>query len=395
MMLTKVGGGVGIDGDKIRSRNSEIRKGRNGKSEGSIPFFKIFDSTILASNQGSTRRGAAVINQSITHGDNDEFIRIRRPQGDVDRQCPNVHHAVKISDDFMNRIESGDSEARHKWIELMKTRYETGEPYILFTDNINNNNPKMYLDKNIKVNQSNLCTEITLKSDNENSFVCCLSSVNLTKYDDWKNDSYFLFDCILFLDSVMEETIQKASSFKKNSGYDRILKFSSENRALGLGVLGWHTLLQMKNLPFDTSFPVMALNAEIFRFIKTKTDIATNHLAKWLGEPEMCKGYGVRHTHRLAVAPTVTNSRISGGVSAGVEPIESNAHADKGAKGTFFFKNTQLEKLLEEKDKNNDDTWKSIVENQGSVQHLDFLSEKEKLIFRFIVRNKHVDISVS
>lgn len=373
-MLSKNGGGVGTHWSKVRPRGSAISG--NGKSDGVIPFIKILDSTIVGISQGGVRRGAASAYLDIEHSDFSEFINMRRPVGDPNRQCLNLHHSVCVSDSFMKKLEDGDSEARSKWKEVLKSRLETGEPYFFFTDNVNNQNPDCYKDKNFIVQGSNICNEIYLYTDSMHTFVCCLASLNLTLWDEWKNTD-LVRTAIWFLDGVMQEFIDRA---KNIPGFANSVRFAEKSRALGLGVLGFHTLLQKKKFAFD-SLSAYNLNNLIFRKMRSEADAATKELAEIYGEPEWCKGHGRRNSHTLAVAPTVSNSTISGGHSSGIEPITANAFAQKSAKGTFLIKNPQLESLLQERGKNDDEVWKSIVVNEGSVQHLSFLSDEEKKIF--------------
>jgi len=375
-MLSKYGGGVGVDLSNIRGRGTLIKNGANGASEGVVPWAKVFDSATVATSQGNVRRGATSLNLRVDHPDIEEFLRIRRPLGDTNRQCLNVHQCVQITDDFMKLVAEKDPKARTVYKEILKTRLETGEPYIQFIDNVNKANPQMYKDKGLEVNMTNICSEIMLFSDVDHSFVCCLSSLNLTRWEEWK-DTDLVETSIWFLDGVMSEFIDKARGLP---GFERAVRFAEKSRALGLGVLGWHTLLQQKQLPFE-SFASMQLNALIFKKIREKADLATRQLALEYGEPEWCVGYGVRNSHLLAVAPTASNSIISGGVSAGIEPIMANAFAQRTAKGVFLIKNITLEELLETKGKNDVETWKNIVANEGSVQQLNFLSAEEKEIF--------------
>lgn len=375
-MLSKFGGGVGVDLSNIRGRGVLIKGGANGASEGVTPWAKVFDSATIATSQGNVRRGATSLNLRVDHVDIEEFLRIRRPLGDVNRQCLNIHQCVQVTDAFMKEVADGNMRSRNIWKEILKTRLETGEPYIQFIDNVNKANPQMYKDKGLEVNMTNICSEIMLFSDVDHSFVCCLSSLNLTRWEEWK-DTDLVETSIWFLDGVMSEFIDKARGLP---GFERAVRFAEKSRALGLGVLGWHTLLQQKQLPFE-SFASMQLNALIFKKIREKADIATRELALEYGEPEWCVGYGVRNSHLLAVAPTASNSIISGGVSAGIEPIMANAFAQRTAKGVFLIKNITLEELLETKGKNDVETWKNIVANEGSVQQLNFLSAEEKEIF--------------
>lgn len=323
----------------------------------------------------STRRGASAIYLPIDHGDIEEFINIRRPVGDINRRCLNINHAVSISDAWMKDMLAGNQEKRKTWENLLLARVETGEPYIFFSDNVNKNNPKCYTKNGLDVKTSNLCSEITLYTDPDHTFVCCLSSLNLVRWDEWK-DTDTVNLTVKFLDAVLQEYINKIEHVK---GMEAARRSAIKGRAIGIGVLGWHTLLQERSLPFD-SFETMQLNAEIFRIIRAKAEEETANLAKELGEPEWCKGFGRRNTHLLAVAPTVSNSTISGGHSAGIEPIAANIFVQKSAKGTFIRRNSTLEQLLETKEKNTFETWKSI-EKDGSVQHLSFLSDHEKEVF--------------
>jgi ribonucleoside-diphosphate reductase alpha chain len=312
----------------------------------------------------------------VKHGDISEFIHIRRPTGDIHRRCLNIHNAVCIEDEWMKDMLAGNQQNRDLWMEILKTRVETGEPYLFFSDNVNKNNPQCYKDLGLTVKTSNICTEIFLYTDPDHSFVCCLSSLNLVKWDEWK-DTDLPQVAARFLDAVLSEYIEKSESIP---GLEAARRSAIKGRAIGIGVLGWHTLLQQKMVAFD-SFDAMMLNANIFRTLKTKAEEETKKMAVELGEPEWCKGYGIRNTHLLAIAPTVSNSIISGGHSPSIEPFAANIFSQKSAKGTFIKKNPGLEALLEIKGKNTTDVWKSINEQSGSVQHLTFLSETEKAVF--------------
>lgn len=374
-MLSKNSGGVGINFQRIRPRNSPIRGGLNGVSQGIIPFAKMYDSTILGISQ-NTRRGAASLNLNIEHNDWAEFLRMRKPEGDINLQCGNLHHCAMISDNFMQKVLQGDAVARAKWAELMRTRMETGEPYIMFEDNVNNNNPISYKNKGLGVSMTNICSEITLFTDDDHSFVCCLSSVNLTRWDEWKNTNLIQL-CIEFLNGVLNEFLNKAKGLW---GLEKVHRSAEKGRAIGLGVLGWHSLLQSKNMPFN-SFDSMRLNAEIFSHIKAEAIKTSGELAEKFGEPEWCQNSGMYNTHLLAIAPTRSNSVISGDVSPGIEPIIANAYADKSAKGTFIKHNPYLKKVLEKYNKDDLKTWKAIARDNGSVQALDFLTDAEKKTF--------------
>jgi ribonucleoside-diphosphate reductase alpha chain len=375
MRLTSYGGGVGISLSRIRGRGENITG--NGRSEGVVPWAKIYDSTIIATNQGSVRRGAASVNLDINHKDVKEFLQIRRPKGDPNRQCLNLHQCVVVDDAFMKRLNDRDSEAMSLWLEILKSRVETGEPYIMFKDNVNKDNPLAYRMNNLDVSMTNICTEITLHTDEEHSFICCLSSLNLAKYDEWK-DTDVVETAIYFLDGVMEEFIVKTNG---KESMIRSHRHAKKGRALGLGVMGWHTFLQQKNLPFN-SIASTAWTHTIFSQIKTQAEAASRKMAVEYGEPLWCKGTGMRNTHLLAIAPTVSNSRINS-CSAGIEPQPANVYVFNGAKGTFIVKNPELETLLDKKGHNINKVWDQILADNGSVLNLpsDILTDEEKDVF--------------
>jgi ribonucleoside-diphosphate reductase alpha chain len=376
MKLTSVGGGVGISLSRIRPRGTEIKG--NGKSEGVVPWAKIYDSTIIATNQGNVRRGASSVNLDINHRDIDEFLEIRRPKGDPNRQCLNLHQCVVVDDAFMKKIESRDPLSLERWTKVLKARMETGEPYIMFKDNVNKNNPISYLMNNLNVSMTNICTEITLHTDEEHSFICCLSSLNLAKYDEWK-DTDTVQMSIYFLDGVMQEFIEKTNG---KDSMVRTNNHAKKGRALGLGVMGWHTFLQQKGLPFN-SIASTAHTHNIFSKIRNEAEEASRQLAQEYGEPLWCRGTGMRNTHVLAIAPTVSNSVITGGISAGIEPVPANIYTFNGAKGTFIRKNKVLEALLESKGENKEQWWDQMLQDDGSVQNLpdSVLSKDEKELF--------------
>lgn len=386
-MLSKNGAGVGIYISDIRARGETIKG--NGKSEGIVPWAKVLDQTTLSTSQGGVRRGASAIYLNIDHGDIEEFLNIRRSTGDINRRCLNLNHGVCITDDWMKSMLAGDKDKRLLWQEILKGRVETGEPYLFFTDNVNRQNPECYKANNLTVKTSNICTEIFLHTDPEHSFVCCLSSLNLMRWEEWKNTD-LVRTAVRFLDAVLQEYIDKSAYIP---GLECSRRSAIKGRAIGIGVLGWHSLLQSKMLPFD-SFDSMQLNSEIFRHMRSEAEIETKILAEELGEPKWCKGFGRRNTHLLAVAPTVSNSLISGGHSAGIEPLAANIYSQKSAKGTFIRKNPALEKLLEERNLNTLDIWKSINEYRGSVQHLKCLSDQEKTVFLTAMEiNQHAIIN--
>ena len=373
-MLSKNGAGVGIYLGDVRGRGSIIHG--NGHSEGIIPWAKVYDTTTVSVSQGSTRRGASAAYLPIEHLDIEEFINIRRPTGDMNRRCLNLNHGICIPDSWMRDMIAGNKDHRLLWQEILKARAETGEPYLFFTDNVNRQNPKCYTENGLTVKTSNICTEIMLFTDVLHSFVCCLSSMNLVKWEEWR-DTDAVATTVRFLDAVLEEYIRKSDNVV---GMEPSRRSAIKGRAIGIGVLGWHTLLQNRSFPFD-SFQSMTLNSEIFRTMREQAEAATTQLAIELGEPEWCKGFNRRNTHLLAVAPTVSNSAISGGHSAGIEPIAANIFSQKSAKGTFIKKNIVLESLLSLRNQDTPEVWKSINEQSGSVQHLSFLSSEEKEVF--------------
>jgi ribonucleoside-diphosphate reductase alpha chain len=368
MLLAKHGGGVGIGINQIRPAGAKIKG--NGTSDGVVPFCKIYDSTILATNQGSVRRGAASVNINIDHADFEEWLEIREPKGDVNRQSLNLHQCAVVGDKFMRRLEQGDQEARRKWGKLLQKRKATGEPYILFKGNTNKNNPAAYKENGLKVHMTNICSEITLHTDENHSFVCCLSSLNLAKYDEWKNTN-IIYDAIWFLDGVLEEFIQKA---KGRIGFENSVRSAEKGRALGLGALGWHTYLQEKGLPFEGLLSQFETR-KIFSQIKIESERASMDLAEVFGEPLWCVGTGMRNTHLRAIAPTVSNSKLSGNVSPGIEPWAANVFTEQSAKGTFIRKNPTLESVLENIGLNNEETWNKILEDGGSVQGIERLDD--------------------
>ena len=367
MLLAKHGGGVGIGVNMIRPAGSKITG--NGTSDGVVPFCKIYDSTILATNQGSVRRGAASTNINIEHNDFLEWLETREPKGDVNRQSLNLHQCAVVGDKFMRRLESGDPEARKKWSKLIQKRKATGEPYILFKGNTNKSNPEAYKKNSLKVHMTNICSEIVLHTDESHSFVCCLSSVNLDKYDEWKNTN-LIYDATWFLDGVLEEFIQRAKNMK---GFENSVRSAEKGRALGLGVLGWHSLLQKNGIAFE-SLLAQFKTREIFSKIKIETERASRALAEIYGEPLWCVGTGFRNTHLRSIAPTVSNSKLSGNVSAGIEPWAANVFTEQSAKGAFIRKNNELKKVFKKLGIDNKDTWDKILTDGGSVQAIDALN---------------------
>ena len=368
MLLAKHGGGVGIGVNQIRPAGSIISQ--NGTSDGVVPFCKIYDSAILATNQGAVRRGAASVNIDIEHGDFWNWLEIREPKGDVNRQCLNMHQCAVVSDGFMQRVESGDKEARKRWAALLRKRRATGEPYIMFKGNVNNVNPDAYKKNGLKVYMTNICSEITLHTDESHSFVCCLSSVNLARYDEWKNTD-LIYTATWFLDGVLEEFIAKAKYMR---GFENSVRSAEKGRALGLGVLGWHTYLQDRNIPFE-GLTAQFETRKIFSQIKTESEKASRDMAHEYGEPLWCVGTGMRNTHLRAVAPTVSNSKLSGNVSPGIEPWAANVFTEQTAKGTFIRKNKSLERVLDAVGQNTKKTWDKILADGGSVQDLGWIND--------------------
>ena len=363
MLLAKHGGGVGIGINQIRPAGAVITG--NGTSDGVVPFCKIYDSTILATNQGSVRRGAASVNLNIEHKDFEQWLEIREPKGDVNRQSLNLHQCAVIGDKFMRKLQDGDETARRKWGKLLQKRKATGEPYIMFKGNVNKQNPDMYKQNGLKVFMTNICSEITLHTDESHSFVCCLSSLNLAKYDEWK-DTDLVYTAIWFLDGVLSEFIQKAKGLR---GFENSVRSAEKGRALGLGVLGWHTYLQQRGIPFE-GMTAQFETRKIFSQLKIESERASRDLATEYGEPLWCKDSGFRNTHLRAIAPTVSNSKLSGDVSAGIEPWAANVFTEQTAKGTFIRRNGELEKILKKVGLNTKETWDKILEDGGSIQDI-------------------------
>jgi ribonucleoside-diphosphate reductase alpha chain len=368
MLLAKHGGGVGICHNQIRPAGAEITD--NGTSDGVVPFIKINDSTILATNQGAVRRGAASTNLSIEHEDFWEWLEIREPKGDINRQCLNTNQCVVISDKFMRNVLEGDTESRKRYAAVQRKRRQTGQPYIMYRGNVNKQNPEAYKRNGLKVFMTNICSEIVLHTDENHSFVCCLSSLNLSRYDEWKNTN-LIYDATWFLDGVLEEFIQKA---KYRKGFENSVRTAEKGRAVGLGVLGWHTYLQQRGIAFE-GLEAQYETRNIFSQIKIESEKASRDLAEEYGEPLWCRDTGFRNTHLRAVAPTVSNSKLAGGISAGIEPVPANIWTDQSAKGTFIRKNSQLEGYLDKIGHDNKKVWDKIMADGGSVQGLKFLDD--------------------
>ena len=384
MLLAKHGGGVGVGINMIRPAGANITQ--NGTSDGVVPFCKIYDSTILATNQGSVRRGAASVNLNIEHDDFDEWIEIREPKGDVNRQALNLHQCVVVGDKFMRRLEDGDEEARRKWGKVLQKRKSTGEPYVMYKGNVNKQNPDMYKNNGLKVHMTNICSEITLHTDENHSFVCCLSSLNLSKYDEWKHTD-LIYTATWFLDGILSEFLQRAKNMR---GFENSVRSAEKGRALGLGVLGWHTYLQQKGIPFD-SLPAQFETRRIFSQLKIESERASRDMATEMGEPLWCRDSGFRNTHLRAVAPTVSNSKLAGNVSPGIEPWAANVFTEQTSKGTFIRKNRELERVLRKVGINTKATWDKILSDGGSIQDINELDSWVFCDGKLIQLNDEID----
>lgn len=370
-MMSKIGGGTSAYFGDIRPRGSAIKN--NGKSDGSFNFSKLFDTVIDVISQGTSRKGQFAGYIDIEHGDIDEWLDIHTEGNPIQL----MYYGVCVGHDWLESMKAGDPYKRQLWAKLLQRKTETGIPYLFFKDNANAGRPDVYKDKNMTIHASNLCTEIMLPSNNEESFVCCLSSMNLLYFDEWK-DTDAPEVLTYFLDVVMSEFIEKSADMPF---LDRANRFARRHRALGLGVLGWHSYLQANNIAFD-SFEAMQKNNLIFRTLQEKTLKASQELARRFGEPEILKGYGRRNTTLMSIAPTKSSSFILGSVSPSVEPFKSNYYVKDLAKIKTVYKNPFLEKLLQEKGLDTEETWESILLNDGSVQHLEQLSEHEKEVFK-------------
>lgn len=370
-MMSKIGGGTSAYFGDIRPRGSAIKN--NGKSDGSFNFSKLFDTVIDVISQGTSRKGQFAGYIDIEHGDIDEWLDIHTEGNPIQL----MYYGVCVGHDWLESMKAGDPYKRQLWAKLLQRKTETGIPYLFFKDNANAGRPDVYKDKNMTVHASNLCTEIMLPSSSEESFVCCLSSMNLLYFDEWK-DTDAPEVLTYFLDVVMSEFIEKS---KDIPFLHKANRFAVRHRALGLGVLGWHSYLQANNIAFD-SFEAMQKNNEIFRTLQEKTLKASQELAHRFGEPELLKGYGRRNTTLMSIAPTKSSSFILGSVSPSVEPFKSNYYVKDLSKIKTVYKNPFLEKLLQEKGLDREEIWESILHNDGSVQHLTQLSDEEKEVFK-------------
>jgi len=395
--LAAKGGGIGSYWGNLRSIGEKI--GRVGKTSGIIPFIKVMDSLTMAISQGSLRRGSAACYLPIDHPEIEEFIEMRRPTGgDPNRRSLNLHHGVLVSDAFMRAVELDEQwalkspkdhsvqstvSARNLWIRLLTARIETGEPYIVFIDTVNRMIPQHHKLAGLTVKTSNLCSEITLptgidKEGNDRTAVCCLSSLNLEKYDEWKDDDNFITDVMRFLDNVLTDFIEKAPDSFNDATYA-----ASRERSVGLGVMGLHSYFQQKMIPFE-SVMSKVWNKKIFSNIQKQVDKASKDLAEERGACPDAAEYGIneRFSNKTAIAPTASISIICGGTSPGIEPIAANSYTHKTLSGSFNVRNKYFEKILEKYGKNDEETWSSITTNQGSISHLDFLTQQEKDVFK-------------
>jgi ribonucleoside-diphosphate reductase alpha chain len=395
--LASLGGGIGSYWGNVRSIGEKV--GRNGKTSGIIPFIRVMDSLTLAISQGSLRRGSAAIYLPVWHPEIEEFVELRRPTGgDPNRKALNLHHGILIPNRFMEAVENDEEwalkspkdnhvvdrvKARELWIRILTARIETGEPYLIFIDHVNDAIPDHHKMAGLNVKMSNLCSEITLPTGkdhlgNERTAVCCLSSLNLEKFDEWQDHPTFIEDCMRFLDNVLSDFIAKAPDSMKRAKYAAM-----RERSVGLGVMGFHSFLQSKMIPME-SVMAKVWNRRMFQHIKRQADDASVKLAHERGPCPDAADYGImeRFSNKMAIAPTASISIITGGASPGIEPNAANAYTHKTLSGSFPVRNACLEKLLEAKDQNTDDVWSSIFTNEGSVQHLDFLSQDEKDVFK-------------
>lgn len=382
-MMTKYGGGTSAFFGPLRGRGEEISG--NGHSSGAVHFMQLFNSLIDVVSQGSVRRGTFAAYLPVEHPDIMEFLDINTEGNPIQ----GINYSVTVTNEWLQAMVDGDEAKRAVWAKVLQRRGEIGYPYIMFVDNANAGRPDVYKDKDLPIYASNVCSEIMLPSKEDWSFVCCLSSINVLFYDDWKGTD-LVETMTYFLDAVMEEFIVKLEALRDHADpekrrafefMERAYKFARENRALGLGVLGYHSLLQSKRLPFESE-EASALNVEMFKLVKERAYKASEEMAKEYGEPEVLKGYGRRNTTLLAIAPTTSSAFILGQVSQSIEPVWSNCYVKDAAKLKATIKNPFLMDLLIEKGKDTKEVWNSIRDNDGSVQHLDFLSDKEKEVFR-------------
>jgi ribonucleoside-diphosphate reductase alpha chain len=394
--LASNGGGIGTYWGSVRSLGEKV--GQNGQTSGIIPFIHVMDSLTLAISQGSLRRGSAAVYLDVHHPEIEEFLEIRKPSGDINRKSLNLHHGINITDEFMEAVRDGrmfalrspkndevirEVDARKLWTKILELRLATGEPYIIFSDTANNQMPSHQRKLGLKVRQSNLCSEIMLHTGldhqgRERTAVCCLSSLNAEKFLEWQNHEGFLEDVFRFLDNVLQDFIDRAPEEMERARYA-----AYRERSVGLGLMGFHSFLQAMNVPFESAM-AKSWNMRMFKHIRRGADAASVKLAQERGPcPDAAEaGIMARFSHKLAIAPTASISIICGGASAGIEPIPANIYTHKTLSGSFAVKNEYLEKLLDQKGQNTPAVWDSILRNEGSVQHLDFLDEHEKAVYK-------------
>ncbi|KQY36002.1 ribonucleotide-diphosphate reductase subunit alpha [Caulobacter sp. Root1455] len=394
--LAANGGGIGTYWGGVRSIGEKV-KGQ-GQTSGIIPFIRVMDSLTLAISQGSLRRGSAAVYLDIHHPEIEEFLEIRKASGDFNRKSLNLHHGISITDEFMHAVRDGhkfglrspktnevlrEVDARALWQKVLELRLQTGEPYLIFSDTVNRAMPKHQQELGLKVRQSNLCSEIMLHTGvdhlgNDRTAVCCLSSVNAETFLEWRDHPMFIEDIMRFLDNVLQDFIDRAPDAASTAAYAAM-----RERSVGLGLMGFHSFLQSQNVPFESAL-AKSWNMRMFKHLRREADKASISIGEEKGPcPDAAdRGSMERFSHKLAIAPTASISIICGGTSAGIEPIPANIYTHKTLSGSFAVKNPYLEKLLEEKGQNTDAVWGSILENEGSVQHLDFLSQDDKDVYK-------------
>ncbi|WP_304190588.1 ribonucleoside-diphosphate reductase subunit alpha [Phenylobacterium aquaticum] len=394
--LASNGGGIGTYWGGVRSIGEKVKGA--GQTSGIIPFIRVMDSLTLAISQGSLRRGSAAVYLDIHHPEIEEFLEIRKPSGDFNRKSLNLHHGISVTDEFMEAVRDGamfglrspknnevlrEVDARTLWQKILEIRLQTGEPYLIFSDTVNRSMPQHQRELGLKVRQSNLCSEIMLHTGvdhlgHDRTAVCCLSSVNAETFMEWRDHPTFIEDVMRFLDNVLEDFIQRAPPEMKNAVYA-----AKRERSVGLGLMGFHTFLQMQNVPFESAL-AKSWNMRLFKHLRRQCDAASRTLAAERGAcPDAAeRGVMERFSHKIAIAPTASISIICGGTSAGIEPIPANIYTHKTLSGSFAVKNPYLEAVLEQKGQNTETVWRSILEQEGSVQHLDFLSQDDKDVYK-------------
>jgi ribonucleoside-diphosphate reductase alpha chain len=384
-MMTKGGGGVGLNINEMRPAGSPISGG--GTSDGTLPFLKIYD-TMISKIKQNKRTGAGSANMNVRHKDFAKtFLDMRETGGSTDLQIQKLHHTAVIDDEFMDEVIKLNTDETKLYMSILRKRAETGEPFIMYKGNVNRANPQMYKDLGLIVDMTNICTEITLYTDDLHSFVCCVSSMNASTYHLWAGTSA-VKDAIFFLDGIMSIFLRLAKGME---GFANAVRFAEKGRPLGLGILGWHSFLIQEELPY-ISMGATGWAKIIHKEIQAQSTLASEELATIFGEPEWCVGYGVRNTHRLAIAPTATNALFSGGYSPNREPYKSVYFSEWSAKGQITRKNRYFEKLLKERGFDTPSVWKDILSHNGSVQHLDFLTKDEKAIYKSFVEIDQLEL---